>query len=635
MQGAERRVRDPGGRAAWKGHIIRELRRRDRAQTGVFQELIQSYNKLLEKSVFLKDLTEKIQTEPVLFPGGHHAARTLPEGVHTAGSDASPTLQKEISALRDYNGELAFQACELKKEVQEREQELQQQRSSISFLAALVDDHKDQCQCLEKEMVQMVCANADLKEDYDHLLSKRLLLEGQLHEAEEEQRDLIEALTMKKVMEAEQQNSINERRKDEMWSRIVKKALRKTVSAEGIESDDSSQIFVSVCWPPALPSVSVALDVCQTRSMNLHDLSSMGMTGNQELEKSSPRTCRSQSMISLGPSRFMGALRSLFDFRKTPDDCSVDGEWYRPSPVCVICCPPKRAIYSKEVHDSEIHAVKFSPNSRMVATGGADRVVKIWDIVGGQLQCQQVLQGSNGGITSIEFDPSGVQVLAASFDGSAHLWKLDTKANDKMTGHTGKVTAAKFKMSTYRAVTCSMDRTVREWDLHKAACVRCIAVPSYCSDVVCSDSLVISGHHDKKIRFWDTRSQLCVREVTLEEKVTSLYMEPEQTQLLSCSRDDALTLLDLRTGGVRLVFRADGFKCGCDWTKAILSPDNSYSMAGSSDGTIFIWNTRTGLLERSLTGEHSTAVNAVAWSVSGDYVLSVDRGKKAVLWSEY
>ncbi|KAG8535614.1 hypothetical protein GDO81_028151, partial [Engystomops pustulosus] len=64
----------------------------------------------------------------------------------------------------------------------------------------------------------------------------------------------------------------------------------------------------------------------------------------------------------------------------------------------------------------------------------------------------------------------GTQVLAASYDGSAHLWILDTKSNDKMTGHTAKVTAARFKMSPSRAVTCSMDRTVREWDLQKAAC---------------------------------------------------------------------------------------------------------------------------------------------------------------------
>ncbi|XP_077154963.1 protein Atg16l2 isoform X2 [Ranitomeya variabilis] len=596
-----------GGRAAWKLHIIRQLRHRDRSQHGAFLELIQSYSKLLEKSVFLKDLTEKIQTDPVVSPAGRHAAGVSAGSLCTAGPEAPPTLQ--IAELRAYNGELAFQACELKKEAQRRDEELRQQRTSVSFLSALAEDHRRQCQRLDSAVAQMVCANTDLKEDYDRLLARRRLVEGRLHIAEEQGRELLEELTKKKALEAERQNNVNERRRGEMFSRMVRTALCKTLSAEG--------------------------DFTSWRNTEGHDSKSLEMTEGHKMEKPAPKKSRSQSMIALGPSKVLETLRSLFELRRRPDDCGVNSDWYHPSSVCVFCSPPNRALCSREVHESEIDAVKFSPNSRMVATGGADRVVKIWDIVGGQLQCRQVLHGSNGGITSIELDPSGAQVLAASYDGSAHLWNLGSKSSVKMTGHTRKVTAARFKMSTSRAVTCSMDRSVMEWDLHAAACIRRIPVPSYCSDVVCSDSYLVSGHHDKKIRFWDSRSQHCIRELTLEEKVTSLFMEPEQTQLLSCSRDDVLSLIDLRMGSVRLEFRAEGFKCGCDWTKAILSPDASYSMAGSSDGTIFIWSTRTGVLERSLTGEHSVAVNAVAWSVSGEYVLSVDRGKKAVLWSEY
>ncbi|XP_075705609.1 autophagy-related protein 16-like [Rhinoderma darwinii] len=409
MQGAERGARGP----AWKLHLIRQLRHRDRSQHGAFQELIQSYNKLLEKSVFLKDLTEKIQTEPVISPGGHRDARIIPTVLRGAGSEAPPTLQKEISELRDYNGELAYEACELKKEAQERDEELKRQKCSISFLSVLVEDHKHQHQCLENDMVQMVGSNADLKEDYDQLLTRRLLVEGRLHDAEEEKRELEEALTKKKAMEAEQQNNFNQRWRDELWIRVVNKALRKTVSAEG--------------------------DLHQKHLADSRDCSSLEMSGSQKIDKNSHRKSRSQSMIALGSSKFMGALKSLFDFRK--QDYSVDDEWYHTSPVCVFCCLPKRALYSKEIHDSEIHAVKFSPNSKMVATGGADRVVKIWDVVGGQLHVQQVLHGSNGVITSIEFDPSGAQLLAASSDGSAHLWKLDSKSSDTLTGHTGKVTA--------------------------------------------------------------------------------------------------------------------------------------------------------------------------------------------------
>ncbi|KAM9319734.1 protein Atg16l2 [Gastrophryne carolinensis] len=564
------------------------------------------HNKLLEKSNFLKDLTENIQTEPLTSPGIHHAARSPSAAPNSPGSGDLLTLQKEIEALKSANGELAFEACELKKRAQEKEDRLKEQKVSMGALSDLVRGHELQRQCLEEVVVRTVCDNMDLKEDYDRLLSQRLWVEGKLQVAELEQRELIEALTKRKAMEAEEQNNQNERRKEEMWMRLVRKALRKTVSADG------------------------DLQHCS----DSHDSRSLEASGSGE---SQPRKNRSQSMIAIGSSKLIGAIKSVFDlnFRRDRTEVGYESPWHHPPSICVLCRLPTRALCSKEIHDSEIHAVRFSPNSKMVATGGADRVVKIWDIVGGQLQSHQDLEGSNGGITSIEFDPWGLQVLAASFYGSAHLWKLGCRSSESLTGHKGKVTAAKFKMSVHRAVTCSMDRTIREWDLPKAACIRCIPVNSYCSDVVCSDSYLISGHHDKKIRFWDSRSESCFREVTLEEKVTSLCLGQDQVQLLSCSRDDALTLIDLRTANILQVFRADGFKCGCDWTKAILSPDSSYTLAGSADGTIFIWNVRTGLLEKSLNGEHSAAVNAVAWSVSGDYVVSVDRGRKAVLWSEY
>ncbi|XP_063806974.1 protein Atg16l2 [Pseudophryne corroboree] len=596
--------------AAWKTDIIRQLRHRDLCQHRRFQELVLSYNKLLERSIFLKDLTEQIQTDPLSSPNSHHVARVPPCVSHSPGPQDLPKLQKEIADLKNTNGELALEAYELKKQIQDREEQLKEQHDSITLMSELLEGRKLKQQCLQNDVLQMICANAEMKEEYDRLLSQRLLVETKLPEAELEQREHVETLTKKKALEAEQQNNLNQRRTKAIWTRAVKDALKKTISAEG--------------------------DLhCKVRA-DTFDCSSEHSASSSEEEPQSgrkDRKNRSQSMIV--SSKLMGTIKSFFDFRKEPATSCAEVEWGYRSRVCVICSPPQRSLYSEEIHESEIDAVKFSPNSKMLATGGADRVVKIWDIVGARLQRQQVLEGSNGGITSIEFDPSGLQVLASSYDGSAILWRLGNKSSVTLTGHKKKVTAAKFKMTAYQAVTGSMDRTVREWDLQKGAGIRCIPVSSYCSDVVCLDSCVISGHHDKKIRFWDSRSKTCTREVTLEEKITSLCVDQDQTQLLSCSRDDVLRLMDLRTGNVCQEFRDDGFKCGCDWTKAILSPDASYSIAGSADGTVFVWNTRTGLLERSLTGEHSAPVNAVAWSASGDYVVSVDRGKKAVLWTQY
>ncbi|KYO37788.1 hypothetical protein Y1Q_0011128 [Alligator mississippiensis] len=102
--------------------------------------------------------------------------------------------------------------------------------------------------------------------------------------------------------------------------------------------------------------------------------------------------------------------------------------------------------------------------------------------------------------------------------------------------------------------------------------------------------------------------------------------------LLSCSRDNTLKVIDLKMNNVRQVFSADGFKCGSDWTKAIFSPDKSYILAGSSDGTLYVWSMENGKLVTSLPGLHGASVNAVAWSSSGQHVVSVDQGKKVVLW---
>lgn len=38
-----------------------------------------------------------------------------------------------------------------------------------------------------------------------------------------------------------------------------------------------------------------------------------------------------------------------------------------------------------------MNAVKFSPGSRALATGGMDRRVKLWEVVGGELRKQEVV----------------------------------------------------------------------------------------------------------------------------------------------------------------------------------------------------------------------------------------------------
>lgn len=95
----------------------------------------------------------------------------------------------------------------------------------------------------------------------------------------------------------------------------------------------------------------------------------------------------------------------------------------------------------------------------------------------------------------------------------------------------------------------------------------------------------MSGHFDKKVRFWDIRSvsssdliliglqsrdwshvshnNVCVcvraesivRELELLGRVTSLDLNHDRTELLTCSRDDLVKIIDLRSNAVRQTFR--------------------------------------------------------------------------------
>ncbi|XP_051981258.1 autophagy-related protein 16-1-like [Xyrauchen texanus] len=130
------------------------------------------------------------------------------------------------------------------------------------------------------------------------------------------------------------------------------------------------------------------------------------------------------------------------------------------------------------------------------------------------------------------------------------------------------------------------------------------------------------------------RAESTVCELELLGRVTSLDLNHDRTDLLACSRDDLMKIIDLRRNAVRQTLSAQGFKCGSDFTRVTFSPDGRYVAAGSADGVLYIWNVLTGKLEKTLDKGHSSAINSVSWSPSGAYVASVEKGSKAVLWSD-
>ncbi|XP_003374982.1 conserved hypothetical protein [Trichinella spiralis] len=280
-----------------------------------------------------------------------------------------------------------------------------------------------------------------------------------------------------------------------------------------------------------------------------------------------------------------------------------------------------------EAHDGEVLTLCWGRCGKILATGGTDRRLKLWEIVDGQHGRPATLMGCNQAVTCADFDLNGSLVLAGSNDFATRIWSVaDQRLRHSLTGHSGKVLCAKF-VTGGRVITGSHDRTIRIWDLQG---YRTLLSASTCYDLVAvgnSQSMLISGHFDKKIRFWDDRCQHVVKDMQVGGKITSLDVANDDVNLLCTTREDLIYCIDLRQCLVKRSFGADGFKIGYDFVRGKFSPDSHYCICGSADGNVYIWNAMSGKLETVLTNGHSSCVIASMWNLDGTVVATCEKQK--------
>ncbi|XP_062873226.1 autophagy-related protein 16-1 isoform X2 [Trichomycterus rosablanca] len=595
----------------WKRHIVEQLKQRDRVQWQTFEEIILQYNRLLEKSDLQSVLSERLQTEKYEAQNRHD----LSPGTESSRGDVlqqemAPMRikhQEELTELHKKRGELAQSVIELNNQIQQKDKEIQSNKAKIVEYQQQIAQLEGECRDLNNCLSDLQRANQTLHDEYDALQITFSALEDKLRKTTEDNQELVTRWMAEKAQEANRLNAENEKDCRRRQAKLQKELADAAKEPLPIDLDDDIEVLPEESGKAAGEA-----------------------SPNRPLSRTPRRVSQTQ------PGGILDSITNIFGGRRSLNSHGSPTETAdAPSGVCADVRVPSTALHIFDAHDGEVNAVRFSPGSRLLATGGMDRRVKLWEVIAGRCEPKGALTGSNAGITSIDFDSAGSYLLAASNDFASRIWTVDDyRLRHTLTGHSGKVLSARFLLDNARIVSGSYDRTLKLWDLRSKVCMKTVFAGSSCNDIVCTEQCVMSGHFDKKVRFWDIRAESTVCELELLGRVTSLDLNHDRTELLTCSRDDLIKIIDLRNNAVRQTFSAQGFKCGSDFTRVTFSPDGSYIAAGSVDGALYVWNVLTAKVERTLDKAHSSSINAVSWSPSGSFVVSVEKSSKAALWSD-
>ena len=77
-----------------------------------------------------------------------------------------------------------------------------------------------------------------------------------------------------------------------------------------------------------------------------------------------------------------------------------------------------------EGHTHHVYTCAFSPQSNLIASGGYDESVRIWDVQ--SRKCIRVLPAHSDPVTGVAFSLDGTLIVSCSFDGLIRIWDTAT-----------------------------------------------------------------------------------------------------------------------------------------------------------------------------------------------------------------
>ncbi|CUA69774.1 Cilia-and flagella-associated protein 52 [Rhizoctonia solani] len=290
----------------------------------------------------------------------------------------------------------------------------------------------------------------------------------------------------------------------------------------------------------------------------------------------------------------------------------------------------------------------LSPNDQFIASHGALNEICLWDAGTGKMAAvvyrEEINSGDRRQVKSISFSPDSSQLVSCTDDGTVSIWDLQAATNT--SNSPGRVQhgihSACFASDGSQIVTGGRNGSICLWDTQSGQLV--IGPLTGHTGYICSVAISLDGVYiasassDKSIRLWDAKDPKGAYKVVENHtrRADTLKFRDDSRQLLygsivysiGESLNSAITLDSTNNSRDEWAGEILTNNVCCNASSA----DGLFVAWGSADGTVQIWDSKTGQVILSPVSAHTQAVSRILFSPDGTHIVSCSLDNTMRFW---